>query len=255
MTRSMEDRVALVTGASSGIGQATALVFAREGAKVVLCANLNTKGGEETVSLIKQSGGEATFFQADVSQSDQVERLVNNAVEYFGRIDVACNNAGIAGPRAPLIEFPEEEWNRVLDVNLKSVWLCMKYEIPRMLRHGKGAIVNVSSDGGLKAMKGMAAYSPSKHGVIGLTRVAALEHVESGIRVNAVCPGPIKTPMVEAVWREHPEREALLLSSVPMKRIGMPIEIAEVIVWLCSDAASYITGHALPVDGGSADLV
>jgi NAD(P)-dependent dehydrogenase (short-subunit alcohol dehydrogenase family) len=250
----MEGKVALVTGASSGIGQATALVFAREGAKVVLCANLNTKGGEETVSLIKQSGGEASFFQADVSQSDQVKRLVNNAVEYYGRLDFACNNAGIAGPRVPLTEFPEEEWNRVFDVNLKGVWLCMKYEIPEMLKHGKGAIVNVSSDGGLKALTLMTAYSPSKQGVIGVTRVAALEHIESGIRVNAVCPGPIKTPMLENVWKEHPEREALLLSTVPMKRIGMPMEIAEAIVWLCSDAASYITGHALPVDGGSAEL-
>lgn len=255
MIRSMEGKVALVTGASSGIGQAAALVFAREGAKVVVCANLNIKGGEKTVNLIKRSGGDAIFVQADVSQADQVERLVDKTAEVYRRIDFACNNAGIAGPRLPLTEFPEEEWNLVLAINLKSVWLCMKYEIPQMLRQGKGAIVNVSSDGGLKPMKGLAAYSPSKHGVIGLTRVAALEHAESGIRVNAVCPGPVNTPMLQGVWSKHPEREALLISSVPMKRIGMPMEIAEAIVWLCSDAASYITGHALPVDGGSAELL
>jgi NAD(P)-dependent dehydrogenase (short-subunit alcohol dehydrogenase family) len=255
MIRNMEGKVALVTGASSGIGQATAIVFAREGAKVTACANLNIRGGEETADLIKQSGGDAIFVQADVSQADQVERLIDKTVEVYGRIDFACNNAGIAGPRLPLTEFPEGEWNLVLDINLKSVWLCMKYEIPHMLRQGKGAIVNVSSDGGLKPMKGLTAYSPSKHGVIGLTRVAALEYAESGIRVNAVCPGPVKTPMLESVWNRHPEREALLISSVAMKRIGVPMEIAKAIVWLCSDAASYITGHALPVDGGSAELL
>ncbi len=254
MARSMEGKVALVTGGSSGIGQAAALVFALEGARVVLCANFNIKGGEETVNTIKQSGGDALFVQADVSQRDQVSKLVGTTMDVYGRLDYACNNAGIAGSRIPLTEFPEEEWNRVIDVNLKSVWLCMKHEIPQMRKQGKGAIVNVSSDAALKPMNGQAAYCPSKHGVIGLTRMAALEHAESGIRVNSVCPGPTSTPMLKDVLNRYPEREAMLLLSVPMKRIGMPMEVAEAIVWLCSDAASYITGHALPVDGGSAEL-
>ena len=255
MTRSMEGKVVLVTGSSSGIGRAAALAFAREGAKVVGCCDVNIKGGNETSDMIKAAGGESVFVQADVSQAAQVERLINKMMEACGRLDYACNNAGIPGLRAPLIDFPEEEWNHVLENNLKSVWLCMKYEIPQMLKQGKGAIVNISSDAGLKPNKGSTAYSSAKHGIIGLTKMAALEHAESGIRVNTVCPGPVRTPLVEELCRRDPAREAWYISTVPMRRMAVPTEIAEAIVWLCSDRASYITGHALPVDGGSAELL
>ena len=255
MTRSMEGKVALVTGSSSGIGRAAALAFAREGAKVIGCCDVNAMGGNETCSMIKASGRESIFVQADVSQAVQVERLIHRTMEVYGRLDYACNNAGIPGLRVPLIDFPEKEWNHVLEINLKSVWLCMKYEIPAMLKQGKGAIVNISSDAGLKPNKGSTAYSSAKHGIIGLTKMAALEHAESGIRVNTVCPGPVRTPLVEDLCRRDPAREAWYISTVPMRRMAMPAEIAEAIVWLCSDAASYITGHALPVDGGSAELL
>ena len=251
----MESKVALVTGSSSGIGRAAALAFAGQGAKVVGCCDLNIRGGNETLDMIKASGGESIFVQADVSQEVQVERLINTAMETYGRLDYACNNAGIPGLRVPLIDFPEDEWNHVLNINLKSVWLCMKYEIPKMLKQGKGAIVNISSDAGLKPNRGSTAYSSAKHGIIGLTKMAALEHAESGIRVNAVCPGPVRTPLMEDLCKRDPNREAWYLATVPMRRMAMPVEIAEAIVWLCSDAASYITGHALPVDGGSAELL
>jgi len=254
MTKSMEGKVALVTGSGSGIGRATALVFAREGAKVVI-TDINVEGGQETVDMIKKDGGGAIFFQADVTQSSQVEKLINRAVEVYGRLDCTCNNAGIPGLRVPLIEFPEDQWNLVIDTDLKSVWLCMKYQIPKMLKQGKGAIVNISSAAGLKPNKGSTAYCSAKHGIIGLTKMAALEYAESGIRVNTVCPGPIRTPFVEDLCKKHPEREAWYISSTPMKRMGTPGEIGEAVVWLCSDAASYITGITLPVDGGYAGLV
>jgi NAD(P)-dependent dehydrogenase (short-subunit alcohol dehydrogenase family) len=205
--------------------------------------------------MIKASGGESIFIQADVSQAAQVERLIDTMMRAYGRLDYACNNAGVPGLRVPLIDFPEDEWNRVLEINLKSVWLCMKYEIPKMLKQGKGAIVNISSDAGLKPNKGSTAYSSAEHGIIGLTKMAALEHAESGIRVNTVCPGPVRTPFVEELCKRDPAREAWYISTVPMRRMAMPAEIAEAIVWLCSDGASYITGHALPVDGGSAELL
>ena len=255
MTKSMEGKVALVTGSSSGIGRATALAFAKEGAKVVGCCDLNIKGGDETVNMIEKCGGESIFVHTDVSQAAQVERLINRTMEVYGRLDYACNNAGIPGLRVPLIEFPEEEWTHVIDVNFKSVWLCMKYEIPQMLKQGKGVIVNISSDAGLKPNKGSTAYSSGKHGIIGLTKMAALEHAESGIRVNTVCPGPTRTALVEELCRRDPAREAWYISTVPMRRMAMPEEIAAAVLWLCSDGASYITGHALPVDGGSAELL
>jgi NAD(P)-dependent dehydrogenase (short-subunit alcohol dehydrogenase family) len=254
MIKSMEGKVALITGSSSGIGRSTALVFAREGAKVVI-TDINVKAGQETVDMIKRDGGAAIFIQADVSESSQVEKLIIQAVEFFGRLDCACNNAGIPGLRVPLVEFPEDQWNLVIDTDLKGVWLCMKYEIPQMLKQGKGAIVNISSAAGLKPNKGSTAYCSAKHGVIGLTKMAALEHAESGIRVNTICPGPIRTPFVEDLIKKHPEREAWYISTTPMKRMGTPEEIGEAVVWLCSDAASYITGITLPVDGGYAGLL
>ena len=254
MTKGMEGRVALITGSGSGIGRATALLFAREGAKVVV-TDINVEGGQETVNMIKKESGAAIFIQADVTQLSQVEKLMNRAVEVYGRLDCACNNAGIPGLRVPLIEFPEDQWNFVIDTDLKSVWLCMKYEIPQMLKQGKGAIVNISLAAGLKPNKGSTAYCSAKHGIIGLMKMAALEYAELGIRVNTVCPGPIRTPFVEELCRKDPEREAWYIATTPMRRMGTPAEIGEAVVWLCSEAASYITGITLPVDGGYAGLV
>jgi len=254
VTKRMEGRITLVTGSTSGIGRGIALVFAREGAKVVVTGR-NIEGGQETVDMIKKEGGDAVFVQADLLQSSQVEKLINRVVEVYGRLDCACNNAGIAGIRVPFIEFPEDQWNLVIETDLKSVWLCMKYEIPQMLKQGKGAIVNISSAAGLKPNKGSTAYCSAKHGIIGLTKMAALEYAEAGIRVNTVCPGPIRTPLVEDLCKKHPEREAWYISTTPMRRMGTPEEIGEAVVWLCSDASSYITGITLPVDGGYAELL
>jgi len=253
MTKRMANKVALVTGSSSGIGRGVALVFAREGAKVVVTGR-NTSNGEETVEMIKKDGGDATFIGADLLQSSQVEELIKRTVDVYGRLDCACNNAGIAGTRVPLIDFPEDQWDLVIDADLKSVWLCMKYEIPQMLKQGKGAIVNISSAAGLKPNKGSTAYSSAKHGIIGLTKMAALEHAEQGIRVNTVCPGAVRTPFVDDLCKKHPEREEWYISTTPMRRMGTPLEIGEAVVWLCSDAASYITGVTLPVDGGTTQL-
>jgi NAD(P)-dependent dehydrogenase (short-subunit alcohol dehydrogenase family) len=246
----MQDKVALVTGASSGIGRATALVFAREGAKVVV-ADLNLVGGEETVQLVKAAGGEAVFVQTDVSQAASVEALVNTAVETYGRLDCAHNNAGVEGVLSRTAEQTEEDWEPVIRINLKGVWLCMKYEIPRMLQQGGGAIVNTSSGAGLIGVKRMPAYVASKHGVIGLTKTAALEYAKSGIRVNAVCPGVIQTAMVERVTGKRPDVLDKMIAAEPVGRSGQPEEIAEAVVWLCSDAASFVTGHAMAVDGGA----
>jgi NAD(P)-dependent dehydrogenase (short-subunit alcohol dehydrogenase family) len=243
----------LVTGSGSGIGRGIGLVFAREGAKVVV-TDINSEGGQETVHMIDKEGGNAIFIQADLLQSSQVEKLINRTVEVYGRLDCACNNAGVAGIRVPLIEFPEDQWDLVLNTDLKGVWLCMKYEIPQMLKQGKGAIVNISSAAGLKPNKGSTAYSSAKHGVIGLTKMAALEHAEAGIRVNTVCPGAVRTPFVDDLCKKHPEREAWYISTTPMRRMATPAEIGEAVVWLCSDAASYITGVTLPVDGGTTQL-
>lgn len=249
MAGSMEGKVALVTGAGSGIGRATALTFAREGGKVVV-SDVNAQGGEETASMIREAGGEAIFVRADVSQAGEVEELINKAVGTYGRLDCAHNNAGVEGPSVPTHEYPEEEWDRVININLKGVWLCMKYEVRHMLKQGGGAIVNTSSAVGLVGVKGAAAYVAAKHGVVGLTKTAALEYARSGLRVNAVCPGNTRTPLLERILAQYPKREAHLMEMAPVKRLGTPEEIAEAVVWLCSDAASFVTGHAMPVDGG-----
>ena len=244
-----EGKVALVTGAGSGIGRATALVFAREGAKVVV-SDIVVEGGEETVQQIKAAGGEALFVKADVSKAADVGALITQTVETYGRLDCAFNNASIEGGVKPTIDCTEEEFDRTIAVNLTGVWLCMKYEIQQMLSQGGGAIVNTASVAGLVGFPGLPDYVASKHGVLGLTKTAALEYAKSGIRVNAVCPGVIQTPMVERGAQLSPGFDELAVSMEPVGRFGQPAEIGEAVVWLCSDAASFVTGHPMTVDGG-----
>jgi NAD(P)-dependent dehydrogenase (short-subunit alcohol dehydrogenase family) len=247
----LEGKVALVTGGSSGIGRASALAFAREGAKVVI-ADVDVNGGEETVRLIKEAGGEAIFVRTDVSKAAEVEALVNEAVETYGRPDYAHNNAGIEGITALTADCSEENWDWVINVNLRGVWLCMKYEIRQMLQQEGGAIVNTSSALGLVATgRGLPAYVASKHGIVGLTKAAALEYARAGIRVNAVCPGAIRTPMHERLTGGDPEVDAQIAAAQPVGRVGSPEEVAEAVIWLCSDAASFVTGHTMVIDGGA----
>jgi NAD(P)-dependent dehydrogenase (short-subunit alcohol dehydrogenase family) len=244
-------KIALVTGGASGIGRATALTFAREGAKLVI-ADRHAEGGQQTVHMIRENGGDATFVQMDVSRATEVEAMIRTTVETYGRLDCAHNNAGVGSrPRAPLHECSEDTWDRVLDINLKGVWLCMKYEIIQMLTQGSGTIVNTASIMGLVgSWSGSGAYNASKHGVVGLTKTAALEYAKAGIRVNAVCPGYIRTPLLESTLTGQPEMEAQIVARHPIGRMGGAEEIAEAVVWLCSDAASFVTGHMLTVDGG-----
>lgn len=251
MTRLVEGKVALVTGGGSGIGRATALTFAREGAKVVV-ADVVVAGGEETARLIKAAGGEAIFVKADMAKAAEVEALVQKAVATYGRLDCAHNNAGVEGATGKTADYNEADWDRVISINLTGVWLCMKYEILQMLKQGGGAIVNTASDAGLLGVPQMPAYVASKHGVVGLTKTAALEYAKSGIRVNAVCPGVIKTPMVERITGQRPGRAERMIAAEPIGRMGKPEEIAEAVVWLCSEAASFVTGLPMPVDGGIA---
>lgn len=245
----LENKVALVTGGSSGIGRATALTFAREEAKVII-ADVAVEGGEETVEMIRKAAGEAIFVRTDVTKAFEVETLVNKAIQSYGRLDCAHNNAGILGPIAATAEYTEEDWDRVININLKGVWLCMKYEIPQMLKQGKGAIVNTSSVLGLIGLEKRPAYVTSKHGIVGLTKVAALEYAAAGIRINAVCPSIISTPLVEGIWTHNPQAEVQIKAMHPIGRLGTVEEVAEVVVWLCSDAASFITGYPIAVDGG-----
>jgi len=251
MSGQLDGKVALVTGGASGIGRATALALAREGAKLII-ADRNDEGGQQTVHMITEQGGDAAFVQVDVTQARQVEAMISTTVATYGRLDCAHNNAGIgARPRALLHELPEESWDRVLSINLKGVWLCMKYEIMQMLKQGGGAIVNTASIMGLVgSWSRSGAYNASKHGVVGLTKTAALEYATSGIRVNAVCPGYIRTPLIEEALTSNPEMEAQIVARHPIGRMGRPEEIADAVVWLCSDAASFVTGHTMTVDGG-----
>ncbi len=248
MAASMSGKVALVTGAGSGIGRATAYRFAREGARVVV-ADIVVEGGQATADKICRDGGEAVFVKADVSKSGEVAELVHTAVARFGRLDFAHNNAGIEGAQFPTADYPEDAFDKVISINLKGVWLCMKYEIPVMLKQGKGAIVNTSSVAGLAGFAGLTAYTASKHAVAGMTKVAALEYAKQGLRINAVCPGVIRTPMIDRFLGGSKEAEAAFTALEPVGRFGEPEEIAEAVVWLCSDAASFVTGLPMPVDG------
>ena len=250
MPGTLQGKVALITGGSSGIGRAAAMAFARAGAKVVL-GNRRVAEGQETVKLINDEGGKATLVKTDVTQADEVEALINAAVEAYGRLDCAFNNAGTTGTVARTTECTEENWDTIINLNLKAVWLCMKYEILQMLKQGAGAIVNNASVAGMVGLRGGPAYSASKGGVIQLTRTAALEYSRKGIRVNAVCPGYVLTPMTEGHLKENPEFEAQIKKYQPLGRLGTAEEVAEAAVWLCSDAASFITGHPLVIDGGS----
>ena len=215
----LDGKVALITGAGSGIGRASALAFAREGARVAV-ADIVVEGGEETVRMVQEAGGEAFFIKVDVANAAEVEAMVNTVVDTYGRIDCAYNNAGIEGRLASTDEYPEDVFDKVIDINLTGVWLCMKYELPHMLKQGSGAIVNTASGAGLIGVAGMSAYVASKHGVVGLTKTAALEYAKSGIRVNAVCPGLIQTPMVERITADQPQLGEALVAAEPIGRTG-----------------------------------
>jgi NAD(P)-dependent dehydrogenase (short-subunit alcohol dehydrogenase family) len=250
MTRSMDGRVALVTGSGAGIGRASAKTFSTEGAKVVV-ADVDVSAGEETVNMIKQLGGKAIFIKADISDANEVESLISQIVGVYGQLDYAHNNAGIFGEASRIHRYSEDQWDTVMRINLKGVWLCMKYEILQMReQQSGGSIVNTASAAGLVGVEGRSAYSASKHGVVGLTKTAALEYATIGIRVNAVCPGIIRTAMTTE-FQADPETEAKMINQLhPIGRLGNPEEIAEAVVWLCSDKASFITGHAMSIDGG-----
>ena len=245
----LDGKVAIVTGAGAGIGRASARLFAREGASVVV-ADIDPDGGRESVESIEAAGGAATFVEADVSDPTAVDAMVRAAVATYGGLDCAHNNAGIATGGPPLAEFSDDEWDRAMAVMLTGVYHCMKQEIPAMLERGGGAIVNTASGTGLVGYPGMAAYVAAKHGVVGLTKVAALDYGKRGIRVNAICPGTASSPMVDTAVAADPALDEYLTSLHPIGRIGTAEEIAEAAVWLCTDAASFVLGVALPVDGG-----
>jgi NAD(P)-dependent dehydrogenase (short-subunit alcohol dehydrogenase family) len=246
MADTMTGKVVLITGGSSGIGRSSGLLFAREGARVVVAAR-RLDEGEQTVEMIRAAGGEALFVRTDVAQAAAVNALVQTCVERYGRLDYAVNNAGIEGSFTPLIDYSEEDWDTVIDINLKGVWLCMKAEILQMQKHGGGAIVNISSIGGLIGFPRLGPYVATKHGIIGLTKTAALEYAADKIRVNVICPGMIGTPMADrfvgGMQAAGIDAEQLVLTLTALKRRGTAEEIAEAAVWLCSDAASYVTGH------------
>ncbi len=244
-------KVALVTGAASGIGRAAALAFARQGVQVVV-ADLQraAAAGRETVRLIHDDGGIATFVAADIARDAEVRALVATAIATYGRLDYALNNAGICGTPTGVVACTQEEWNTIISINLTGVWLCMKYQIPEMLKVGGGAIVNTASGTGLLGVPGMPAYVASKHGVVGLTKSAALEFAQQNIRINAICPGTVWTPMMEELIKGNAEMERQMRSASPYGRMARPEEIAAAAVWLCSDAASFVNGVAIPVDAG-----
>jgi len=252
MVGKLDGKVALVTGGSIGLGRAAALKFAQEGAKVVV-ADLKVPEGMETIKMINDIGGEGIFLKTDVSKADQVESMVQNIVATYGHLDCVDNNAGImgiSGVNALLTEITEADWDRVIGINLKGVWLCMKYEILQMLKQGSGTIVNISSIAGLVGLSGECHYVSSKHGVIGLTRAAAIEYGKQNIRVNAVCPGVTVTPLIQRLFDTTPGHEQKRINQHPLGRLGTAEQIANAVVWLCSDEAAFVHGAIIPVDGG-----
>ena len=249
MRKDLENKVALITGGTTGIGRDTAVLFAKAGAKVIFSGRREVEGNE-TLNLVHAAGGDGHFVKSDAAKSADVESLVQKTIDKYGRLDVAFNNAGIEGAWAPLIEQTEENWDQVQNINLKGVWLSMKYEILQMLKQGGGgAIVNMSSVAGLIGAAGAGVYVASKHGVLGLTKSAAIEYAAHGIRVNAVCPAVIETPMAERAFAD-PAVSKRMLSLHPLGRFGKPLEVAEAVLWLCSDKSSFTTGQYLGVDGG-----
>ena len=249
MAGTLKNRVALVTGGASGMGRATAVAFAREGAKVAV-VDVQAESGGETVDLISQSGGEAIYVPCDVAESSEVSNMVRRCVEVFGRIDCALNCAGILGEMTTTDECTEENFDQIMRINLRGLWLCMKYEIRQMLQQGSGAIVNMASNAGMQGTATLPAYAASKAGVVSLTQTAALEVAGKGIRINCINPGLIRTAMVEEQLKTNPEKVEEYSQLHPIGRIGTPQDIAEAVVWLCSDAAAFVVGHPMNVDGG-----
>jgi NAD(P)-dependent dehydrogenase (short-subunit alcohol dehydrogenase family) len=248
MEASLGGKVALITGAGSGIGRETAYAFGRAGSKVIV-SDRDGESGEQTARVISDTGGDARFIQCDVSRADEVRALIERSVKAYGRLDFAHNNAGISKGRATTAEYAEAQWDEVIAVNLTGVWLCMKYQILHMLTQGSGVIVNTASIAGLVGIPGNIGYVAAKHGVVGLTRAAALEYGPQGIRVNCVCPGYVDTPLISALTRNQQIRDGIIARH-PLGRLAEPREIADAVVWLCSDAASFVNGHTLTVDGG-----
>jgi len=249
MEKIFENKVALITGGSFGIGRATAIAFAQRGAKVVI-ADWIEDNENETLKQVKATGSEGIFVQCDVSKINDVKALIDKCITTYNRLDYAFNNAGIEGIQAITHECTEENWDKTINVNLKGIWLCMKMEIDQMLKSGVGTIVNCSSVAGLVGFERLPAYVASKHAIIGLTKTAGLEYATKGIRVNAVCPGVIHTAMIDRLTGKDKEAEKQFTALEPLGRMGSPEEVAEAVVWLCSDASSFVTGIALPVDGG-----